>query len=77
MAVRKIHTKSGRKVREAIRLGPVPLEGDSEKEEHYMCRVGRDLSWGMSSLSQILDTPALGFDTGKTSLLVWLEGQWE
>lgn len=32
---------------------------------------------GASSLSHILSAPALEFDTGKLSPLVWLEGQWD
>ena len=35
-AVRKIHTDSGRKRREAIKSGIVTLGGDTEKEGDYM-----------------------------------------
>ena len=55
------------------RYGPVPLEGGREEKEHYM---DRDPSWGMSVLSHILGTLALGLDTGKKSTLRWFENQW-
>ena len=35
-AVRKIHTDPGWKGRQAIRLLPAPLEGDTEEEQNYM-----------------------------------------
>lgn len=69
--VRKIHMEPDMKVREANSFAPVLLAGDSEKKKHYM---GRDLPWGVNSLSQIMDTPALSFDMGKTCYLVWLQG---
>ena len=37
-----------------IRLGPVPLEGDSEEERNY---TGGDLSRGVSSSSHMLGVP--------------------
>ena len=65
-AVRKIHTKSDRKERKVIRLGPVLLEGDSEEKGDYM---GRDPHWGVSGLRHRLGTPLLGSYTGEMSPL--------
>lgn len=56
-AVRKIHLKFSKKGRNAIRLGPVPLRGDSEEERDYM---GRNTPWGVSRLSHRLGVPVLG-----------------
>lgn len=47
-----------------IRLGPVPLEGDSEEERNY---TGGDLSRGVSSSSHMLGVPAQGSGTGNLS----------
>lgn len=57
-----------------IRLGPVPLRGDSEEKEDY---TGRYLPWGVSSSSHRLDAPVLGSYTGKTSPRAWLEDCWD
>ena len=72
-AVRKSHMELGRKGREAICLGPVPLGGDSEEEGDY---TGGP-PWGVSSSSHILGTPAPGPNTRKTNQLGWLERRWE
>ena len=45
-AIENTHTKLGRQGKEAIRLGPVPLGGDSEDEGDY---EGEDSPSGMSS----------------------------
>ena len=58
--------ESGRKGK-VIRSGLVPLGGNLQEEGDY---TGRDSPWGVSSLSHILGTPALGSDTGKMSTLV-------
>ena len=65
-----IPMESGRKGREVIRSGPVPLRRDTEVEGDYM---GRNPPWG---LSHILGTPALGSDIGKMRPRSWLENQW-
>ena len=74
MAVRKIHTESGKKRIDEIRSVPVPLGGDSEEKGDYTSRYP---PWGVSGLSNILGAPALGSDTGKTSPHDWLECQWD
>ena len=66
-AVRNIHTELGRKGREAIRSGPVSLGGDTKEEG--------DPYRGVNGSSHILGTPALRTNTGKTSLLSYLENQ--
>ena len=73
--VRKIHTESGRKGREAIRLGPLSLGGNTEGKGNYM---GLEIlsPWGVRCLSHILDTPGLGSNTRKTSPLSWFGNQW-
>ena len=48
--------ESGRKGRETISSGPMPLGGDSGKKGHYM---DRDPPWGLSSSSHIWGAPAL------------------
>lgn len=63
-----------RKERKAIRLGPVPLNGDSEEKGEYM--VG-DPRWGVSSESHRLGAPVLGFYTGEMNPLGWLEFCWD
>ena len=55
-------------------LGPVPLVGGIEDEEHYK---GRELPWGVSSSSHILGATSLEFDTRKTGPLSGLENQWD
>ena len=64
--VRKIHKELSRKGREVIRLGPVPLRGDSEEKGDYM---SRDPPWRVSGVSHILGDTALGTNTGETSSL--------
>ena len=70
----------GRKEREAISFGPVPLGGDSEEKGDY---TGRYPPWGISSLSHTLGAQVLGTDTRKMSpwliggLVVLTEGLWE
>ena len=54
-------------------LGPVPLVGGTEDEEHYK---GREPPWGVSSSSHILGAPVLRLDSGKMSLHSGLEVQW-
>ena len=57
-----------------IRLGPVPLGGDTEEGENSK---DREPPWGVSSSSHILGTTALESDTRNTSPLSWLENQWD
>ena len=66
----------GRKVRQAIRSGPVPLRRDTDGGRGL--HRHRDPPWGVSGSSHILGgTPDLGFDARKMSPLRWLENQWE
>ena len=65
--------ESGRKGREAIRLQPVPLGRDSEENRDY---TGRDLPLGVGRWRHTLGAPALGSETGTSSPVGWLEGQW-
>lgn len=44
----------------------------SEKDD-----MGEGLPWGISSLSPLLGSPALGLYTGKTSPFSWLEDFWD
>ena len=62
-AIGNVHTKLGRQGIEAIRLGPVPLGGDSEDEGDY---EGEDSLSGMSSWSHISGTIVLKTHTGST-----------
>ena len=62
---RKVHTESGRKGEETW-LGPTTLSGDTEKK--------RILLWRAKGSSHILDTPVLGPNTKKMSLIKGLEG---
>ena len=55
-----------KKGKEAIRLGPVPLGGDSEEKGDY---GSGDPPWRVSSSSHILMAPVLMSNTGKTSSL--------
>ena len=55
--VRKNHMGSGKQRGEAIRLGPMPLAGNTEREQHYMAQWS---SQEVSSSSHILDTHTLG-----------------
>lgn len=48
--------ESGRKGRETISSGPLPLGGDSGEKGHY---ADRDPPWGLSGLSHIWGAPAL------------------
>ena len=66
--------KLGRMGREVIRWGPMPLGRDSEEKVDY---VGGDPPWGESHLMHILGVPNLGYNTRKTSPLVWLEDWWD
>ena len=55
-----------------IRLGPVPLEGDSEEKRNY---TGGDLSRGVGSSSHMLRVPAQGSGTGNLSFFAgWRAG---
>ena len=45
---KKIHTKSGRKEREVILLGPMLLVGDAEEKRNY---TGISLHWRVSGSS--------------------------
>ena len=49
----------GRKGKEMIRLGLVPLGEDSEEKGNY---TGIDIHWRVHSLSNILDDPPLETD---------------
>lgn len=71
-AVRKIHTETGKKGKQAIRLGPVTLGGDLEEKGDYM---GKGPPCRVRGSSHILDASALGSNKGKMSPLGWLEGQ--
>lgn len=50
----------------------MPLGGDSEEKGYY---TSGDPSWGVSGLSHIVGSPALGPYTGNMRHLGWLEGQ--
>ena len=65
MYERKIHEELGRKGKEMIRLGLVPLGEDSEEKGDY---TGIDIHWRVSSLSNILDDPLLESDKWKRPL---------
>lgn len=66
--------ESGKMGGEAIMLGPVPRGGDTER---------RRTAWAQRSslknegLNHILENPALGYNTRKTSPLGWFENQWD
>lgn len=67
--IRKSHTELGRKEREAIRSGPVPLGGDTEEKDY----MGEDPPWGISTTSHLLGSPVLGSNTGRQlRQLPWL-----
>ena len=65
----KIHMESGRKGKDMIRSGPVPLKGDTEEKRDY---IGGDPPWGVSSSSHRLGISLLGSNTGETG--PWLAG---
>ena len=52
----------------------MPLGGDSEEVGGYR---GGGPPLEMRGLSHMLGVPALGSNTRKTSLLSWLESQWD
>lgn len=60
--IRKSHTELGRKEREVMRSGSVPLGGDTEEKGYY---IGGDPLWGISIPSHLLGSPVLGSNTGK------------
>ena len=79
-AIRMIHTSSGRKGREVIGSGHMPLGRDSEEKDDYM---GRHLPWGVSNLSQRLGASVLEFYMEEKNLLLvrgllqQIEGLWK
>lgn len=60
--IRKSYTELGRKEREAIRSGPVPLGGDTEEKGDYM---EEDPPWGISITSHLLGSPVLRSNKGR------------
>ena len=71
---KKIHTKSDRRGRKAIRLGSVSLGWDLEGKGDC---TGRYLPWGVSSDSPRSDAPVLGSYMGETSPCGCLEDDWD
>ena len=73
-AERKIHMESEREEKQSgWDLCPREWTHSEERGDY----TGGHPPWEVSGSSHILGTPALGYNTGKTSHLGCLEGQWD